>query len=73
MNQKPRAHPDYESLQSVWNSIAQWVMNYRHARGICNDLANCGPDEMGRIAWDLRIHPSELVTWRKKDHTLLIL
>ena len=53
MNQQPRAHPDYESLQSVWNSIAQWVMNYRHARGICNELANCGPDEMGRIAWDL--------------------
>ena len=66
MNQQPTAHPDYESLKSVWNSIAQWVMNYRHARGIYNDLANCGPDEMERIARDLRIHRSELVTMAKK-------
>jgi hypothetical protein len=28
MYQQPTAHPDYESLKSVWNSIAQWVMNY---------------------------------------------
>ena len=66
MNQQPTAHPDYESLKSVWNSIAQWVMNYRYARGIYNDLANCGPDEMERIARDLRIHRSELVTMAKK-------
>ena len=49
MHQQPTAHPDYESLKSVWNSIAQWVMNYRYARGICNELANCGPDEMEEL------------------------
>jgi hypothetical protein len=66
MNQQPTAHPDYESLKSVWNSIAQWVMNHRYARGIYNDLANCDPDEMERIARDLRIHRSELMTMAKK-------
>ena len=52
MNQQPRAHPDYESLKSIWNSIAECVVNYRHARGTCNDLASCGRDEMERIARD---------------------
>ena len=66
MHQQLTPHPDYESLKSVWNSIAQWVMNQRYARGIYNDLANCGPDEMERIARDLRIHRSELVTMAKK-------
>ena len=66
MNQQPRAHPDYESLKSIWNSIAECVVNYRHARGTCNDLASCGRDEMERIARDLRIHPSELTTMAKK-------
>ena len=69
MHQQPTAHPDYESLKSVWNSIAQWVMNQRYARGIYNDLANCGPDEMERIARDLRIHPKRVGDDGKKRTT----
>ena len=42
MNQQPAVHPDYESFQSILNSIAQWMTKYRNARGIYNDLANCG-------------------------------
>jgi hypothetical protein len=66
MDQQSTAHPDYESLQSILNSVAQWVMKYRYARGICNDLANCGADEVARIARDLKVHPSELATLAKK-------
>jgi hypothetical protein len=36
-------------------------MKYRDARNICNDLVNCGPDEVANIARDLRLSPSELV------------
>jgi hypothetical protein len=66
MNQQPTAHPDYETLQTVLNSIAQWVTKYRYARGISRDLANCGPEEVARIARDLRVHPTELAMMAKK-------
>jgi hypothetical protein len=36
-------------------------MKYRDARNICNDLVNCGPDEVANIARDLRLSPCELV------------
>jgi hypothetical protein len=52
--------PDYDSLQSVLKSIAQWIMKYRYARNICNDFVNFGPDEVANIARDLRLSPSEL-------------
>jgi hypothetical protein len=58
MDRQP--HPDYESLQSVLKSIAQWITKYRHARDTCNDLVNCDPDEFANIARDLRLSPSEL-------------
>lgn len=61
MNRQPIAHPDYDSLQSVLKSIAQWIMKYRDARNIRNELVNCGPDEVANIARDLRLSPSELV------------
>jgi hypothetical protein len=66
VNQQPTAHPDYETLQTVLNSIAQWVTKFRNARGISSDLANCGPEEVARIARDLRVHPRELVMMAKK-------
>jgi hypothetical protein len=56
MDQQPIAHPDYDSLQSVLKSIAQWITKYRYAR----DLVNCDPDEVANIARDLRLSPSEL-------------
>ena len=66
MNQQPTAHPDYETLQTVLNSIAQWVTKFCNARGISSDLANCGPEEVARIARDLRVHPRELAMIAKK-------
>jgi Family of unknown function (DUF6455) len=66
MNQQTLPHPDYESARSVLNSLAQWAMKYCQARGICNDLANCGRDEIANIARDLRLDPNELVTLATK-------
>jgi hypothetical protein len=60
MDQQPITHPDYDSLQSVLKSIAQWIMKYRYARSVCNDFVNCGPDEVANIARDLRLSLSEL-------------
>ena len=60
MDRQPIAHPDYDSLQSVLRSIAQWIRKYRCQRDNCNDLANCGPSEIAKMARDLRISPGEL-------------
>jgi hypothetical protein len=54
------AHPEYDSLRLVLKSIVQWLRKYQHARDMCNDLANCGPDEVANIAHDLSLSPSEL-------------
>jgi hypothetical protein len=34
-------------------------MKYKYARDVCNDLGNCGPDEVANIARDLRLDPNE--------------
>jgi Family of unknown function (DUF6455) len=60
MDGQPIAHPDFDSLQSVLKSIAQWIKKYSYVRDHSNDLANCGPDEVANIARDLRLSPSEL-------------
>ena len=66
MEQQPIPHPDYESLQSVVNAIAQWMKKYRYARGLRNDLMCCSADEVARMARDLNIAPTELVALAKK-------
>ena len=66
MDQQPVPHPDYESLRSVLNAIAEWMKKYRYARGLRNDLANCSADEVARMARDLKIQPTELATLAKK-------
>jgi hypothetical protein len=66
MDQQPTPHPDYESLTWILNSVAQWVIKYRRARDICDDLTNCGADEFANIARDLRLQPSELAILARK-------
>jgi hypothetical protein len=65
MDQKPVAHPDYDSLQSVLKSIAKWISKYRHTRDNYSDLMNCGANEFANIARDLRLSPSELAVLAK--------
>ena len=66
-SQKENSHsaPDYDSLQSVLKSIAQWIKKYSYVRDHSNDLANCGPDEVANIARDLRLGPRELAVLAK--------
>lgn len=66
MNQQATPHPDYESLQSILNAIAQWMTKYRNARGLRKDLMNCSADEVARMARDLKIQPNELAILARK-------
>jgi len=60
-------HPDYESLQSLFASMRQWLKGYRDACKDSRDLTNCGLDEIVRIAQDLNLQPEELAMIAKKD------
>jgi len=58
--------PNYDSLQQVLNSVAQWITRYREARGAHNQLKNCSADEVAAMARELRMSPGELVALSKK-------
>lgn len=59
-------HPDYESLESVFSSFAQWAKRCRETLQSAKGLADCGPDEAARIARDLKLQPKELAMLAKK-------
>jgi len=61
-----RPHPDFESLQSVFSSLAQWAKRCRDTLETSKRLADCGPDEAARIAHDLKLQPKELAMLAKK-------
>ena len=66
MDQQPKAHPDYESFQSILSAIAQWVSRYRDAFGTRNELGNCSPEDVAGVARDLKIGQGELTSLAKK-------
>jgi transcriptional regulator with XRE-family HTH domain len=66
MNDKQEPHPDYDSLPWISNAIAQWIVKYRYARGIRNEMMNCSAEDVAGIARELKISPAELAALAKK-------
>jgi len=62
MSERRDTHPEYESLNAVFGAIAQWMTRYRYARGLRNEMMECGPDDVARIARELGIGQSELAS-----------
>ena len=56
----------YAGLEHIFEPIARCVRNYCEAFGISGQLAQCGPDEIARMAHDLRLRPAELVGLARK-------
>jgi len=56
----------YAGLGQVFGAIAEWVSNYRKACAARDELANCGADEVARIASDLGLQSNELATLTSK-------
>lgn len=52
--------PHYPLLETVLNSITDWVNNYRDSVGHGAGLARCDRDEVMQIAHDLGVSPGEL-------------
>jgi hypothetical protein len=66
MSQDFTPHPDYESLQRVLSSVAQWITRYREARKTESQFKNCSADDVAAMARELRMSPGELVAIAKK-------
>jgi hypothetical protein len=54
-------HPHEHSVEPILDAIANWVRKYRQAVGLRGALANCGAEEVARIARDIGVSPDELV------------
>lgn len=52
--------PSDAIVEVVFNGIANWVSKYRYDLGLHNQLGQCGPDEVMRVAGDLGLTPSKL-------------
>jgi transcriptional regulator with XRE-family HTH domain len=60
MSRQAAPHPDYESLQWILNSISEWIVRYRQARGFRHDMMNCSAADVATVAHELGISPGEL-------------
>jgi hypothetical protein len=60
MPNRDNRQPSYPLVEVVLNAIADWVNKYRNTIGLANELGQCDPDEVMRIARDLGVSPSQL-------------
>ena len=58
--------PSTPMLEVVLNGIANWVSKYRDNIGLHNQLEQCDPTEVMRVARDLGISSSELLEIERK-------
>jgi transcriptional regulator with XRE-family HTH domain len=55
-------HPhEHRTVEPILDAIANWVRRYRQAVGLRGALANCGAEEVARIARDIGVSPDELI------------
>ncbi|MGB8504515.1 hypothetical protein [Mycobacterium sp.] len=58
--------PRTSLIEIALEGIADWVSKYRRNFGLDNQLGLCAPDEVIRVARDLRLTPSELQELARK-------
>ena len=61
MRNRSNQQPTQLTFAPILDAIANWMKKYRHAVGLREDLANCGAEEVARMARDLGINPRELI------------
>jgi transcriptional regulator with XRE-family HTH domain len=67
MDSRPTDPPDRKGLDAVFAAIAVWVMKYRYALGMRNEMMKCRPEDVERLAREMRVHPSELAGLATKN------
>jgi hypothetical protein len=58
--------PSNPMVEVVLNGIANWVSKYRHIIGLHNQLGQCEPDEVMRVARDLGVTSNDLLEFERK-------
>jgi hypothetical protein len=58
--------PSTPMIKVALNGIANWVSKYRYNLGLHNQLGQCGPDEVMRVARDLGLTPNALSELARK-------
>jgi hypothetical protein len=51
---------------TLFDTIANWIKEYREAIGQRNELANCTPEVVASIARDIGVSPEELTLFTAK-------
>lgn len=52
--------PNYPTVNYVLDAIATWINKYRHLNGTHDELGQCSPEDVMRIATDLGVPAGEL-------------
>jgi len=50
----------YPAVELLLDAVAGWIRKYRTTHGILNDLAQCSPDDIIKIAKDLGLPATDL-------------
>ena len=74
MNNRANDNFGYPGLEITFESIARWIKNYREAFSAAGQLAECGPQEVAKIARELMISPRELagLAWKGPETAKLL-
>jgi len=60
MSSRVESVPEKHGLEAALAAIAVWVMKYRYALGKRDEAMKCGPQDVARVAQELRVPASEL-------------
>ena len=52
--------PTYPRIEPVLSAVAQWVRKHRSAANLRDELAECAPADVARMACEIGISPREL-------------
>lgn len=59
MSTQPNALPNYSLVKAAFETLSDWVNRYRNRKGP-SGLGECDPQEIARIAREMKITPEEL-------------
>ncbi len=66
MTSRAETMSEKHGLEAALAAIAVWVMKYRYALGKRDETIKCGPEDVARVAQELRVPASELAALASK-------
>lgn len=66
MDNQAGDHREENSVDAMLTAMAVWVTKFRHASGLRDEAMKCKPEDVARIARDLRVRRGELASLASK-------